>query len=398
MKEQKDNSYGGMDKRRFRAYLILIAFAMTLLVALLNLSSVFKYFGFFLDLITPILIALGFAFVLNIPMIFIENKLLAFIDKIPPRKKKKKAINRDKLKRFLAIILTILIILGAIVGVFTFLIPQLITSIETLVEKFPDYYASFKEWTDQVLLTFKLPGGVWDQLSSQWDEVFKGLGNYLMDLIPSIYDATVSVTTGIFNLLLGFVLSIYMLADKEKLLATKDKIFQAYLPKDKLDFIEDVSATANEVFHGFIAGQVTEAIIVGTLCTLGLAILQVPYALLIGVLVGSTSLIPVFGAFLGAIPSAFILLIVDPLYALIFIIFILLLQQVEGNFIYPKVVGSSIGLSGIWVLIGMLIGANLFGFLGIILGIPTLAVFYSVFKKITNKRIEKKNEETKVVA
>lgn len=389
MEEKKDNQYG-MEKRRFRTYVILIAFGITLLVALLNLNVLFKYFGLFLELITPILIGLGFAFILNIPMTVIEHNLLGFIDKVPSFKKKKKKLNRDKLKRFTAIILTIIIILGAIAGIFTFLIPQLINSVNTLIEKFPDYYASFKEWIDQLFLIFKLPGNVWEQLSTQWDEIFKGIGNYLMDLAPDIYDATVSLTTGIFNLFLGLILSIYMLADKEKLLTIKDKLLCAYVPKEKVEFIEDVSKTANDVFHGFIAGQITEAIIIGTLCGLGLAILQVPYALLIGVLVGSTSVIPVFGAFLGAIPSGFILLIVDPLYALIFVIYILVLQQVEGNFIYPKVVGSSIGLSGIWVLIGMLIGANLFGFLGIVLGIPTLAVFYSVFKKITNKRIQKK--------
>ncbi len=389
MEEKKDNQYG-MEKRRFRTYVILIAFGITLLVALLNLNVLFKYFGLFLELITPILIGLGFAFILNIPMTVIEHNLLGFIDKVPSFKKKKKKLNRDKLKRFTAIILTIIIILGAIAGIFTFLIPQLINSVNTLIEKFPDYYASFKEWIDQLFLIFKLPGNVWEQLSTQWDEIFKGIGNYLMDLAPDIYDATVSLTTGIFNFFLGLILSIYMLADKEKLLTIKDKLLCAYVPKEKVEFIEDVSKTANDVFHGFIAGQITEAIIIGTLCGLGLAILQVPYALLIGVLVGSTSVIPVFGAFLGAIPSGFILLIVDPLYALIFVIYILVLQQVEGNFIYPKVVGSSIGLSGIWVLIGMLIGANLFGFLGIVLGIPTLAVFYSVFKKITNKRIQKK--------
>lgn len=390
MQDKKDGNHYGMDRHRFRGYLILIAFGMTLLVALLNLNILFKYLGIFFELLTPVLIGLGIAFVLNIPMMFIEKKFLGFIDNFSFGKKDKKNGNRHKLKRFIAIFLTIIIILGLIVGVFTFLIPQLINSVNTLIEKFPDYYASFIEWVNQILTMVKLPGGIWEQLATEWDEILKEIGNYLMDIAPEIYDATISLTTGIVNLFLGLIFSIYMLADKEKLLTIKDKLLCAYVPKEKADFIQEITTTANEVFHGFIAGQVTEAFIIGTLCGLGLAILQVPYALLIAVLVGTTSLIPVFGAFLGGIPSGFILLIVDPLYALIFVVYILVLQQVEGNFIYPKVVGSSIGLSGIWVLIGMLIGGNLFGILGIILGIPTLAVFYAIFREITNKRVSEK--------
>lgn len=174
MKEPQDDCQTGMGKCRFRAYLILITFGISLLVALLNLNIVFNYFVFFLGLITPILIGLAFAFILNIPMSFIENKLLGFIDKTPPRKKKK-ALNRDKVKRFLAIMLTIILILGVVVGIFTFLIPQLVASVESLVEQFPDYYRSFKEWTDQVLATFRLPSGVWDQLSTQWMRFLKDL-------------------------------------------------------------------------------------------------------------------------------------------------------------------------------------------------------------------------------
>ena len=129
----------------------------------------------------------------------------------------------------------------------------------------------------------------------------------------------------------------------------------AYIPKDRADFIEDVSGTANRVFHGFIAGQLTEALILGTMVTIALAIFQIPYALLIGVLIGMTSIIPVLGAFLGAVPSAFILLVVNPWYCLAFIIIIIVLQQIDNNFIYPKVVGNSVGLSGLWVLIGCLL-------------------------------------------
>lgn len=242
---------------------------------------------------------------------------------------------------------------------------------------------------DDILAFLNLPETLWNDITTEWDALLEQFGSLLLSSVPEIFNATKSITVGFFNAIMGVVISIYLLADKENLLALKDKLIYAYVKKDQADFISDVSTTANQVFHGFIAGQITEAFILGTLCTVGLAILQIPYALLIGVMVGMTSVIPVFGAFLGAVPSGFILLVVNPIYCLIFVVYIIVLQQVESNVIYPRVVGGSIGLSGLWVLVGMLIGGSLFGFLGIILGIPSFAVFYAVFRKVTNERIDK---------
>jgi predicted PurR-regulated permease PerM len=403
MQGDKKDSQFGIDSRQFKGYLVLITFGIILLVGLLNLSVVLKYLGVFLDILNPVLIGLGVAFVLNIPMSFIETHFLGFIDHLRSVEFRKKHKNdetnaeakpdRSKLKRFISIFLTFFLLFSLLSGLITFVLPQLVNSANTLVEKFPAYYASFNQLLDDLVNMFNLPSDIISQILERWDEFIKQFATYLLNMIPEIYDATVSVTVTVFNSLMGMILSIYMLADKERLLAIKDKLLFTYVKKDRADFIDDVSQTANQVFHGFIAGQITEAFILGTLCALGLAILQVPYALLIGVLVGATSIIPVFGAFLGAVPSGFILLIVDPIYCLIFVVYILILQQVESNLIYPRVVGGSIGLSGIWVLLGMLIGGSLFGFLGIILGIPSFAVFYAVFRKVTNERIEKMEQK-----
>lgn len=374
----------GIGEKTFKSYILLIAFGVCLFIALLNIKDLFGFLGVFITIITPILIGLGIAFVLNIPMSFSEKYVFKFLDKM----KNKKGKDRTKLKRSLSIAFTLLVILGAIAGIMTFIIPQLSTSVNTFIEKLPEYIVSFNAFVDDVLAFFNLPETIWNQVVEQWDSLMDQLVNSAINSVPEIFDATKTVTIGVVNSFLGIVISIYLLADKEKLLAIKDKLMLAYIPKDRADFIEDVSVTANRVFHGFIAGQMTEALILGTMVTIVLAVLQIPYALLIGVLVGVTSIIPVLGAFLGAVPSAFILLVVNPWYCLIFIIVIIVLQQIDNNFIYPRVVGSSVGLSGLWVLIGMLIGGSLFGFLGIILGIPTFAVFYSVFREITNERIE----------
>lgn len=388
-KNNQQNDNHGMNEKTFKNYIFLISFGICLFVALLNIKYLVGYLGLFMNIITPVLIGLGIAFVLNIPMTFIEVHFLAFMEKFKNKKNK----DLSKSKRVIAITITFIVVLGVIAGIITFIIPQVSTSVNTLIDKLPGYVVSFNTLVDQTLAFFRLPATLWNDITIQWDAIMEQFGNLLINSVPEIFNATKSVTVGVVNVMMGIVISIYLLADKEKLLALKDKLIYAYIRKDRADFIQDVSITANQVFHGFIAGQLTEAFILGTLCTIGLAVIQIPYALLIGVLVGMTSVIPVFGAFLGAVPSAFILLVVNPFYCLVFVIYIIVLQQIESNIIYPKVVGSSIGLSGLWVLIGMIIGGSLFGVLGTILGIPTFAVIYSVFRKMTDERILKKTME-----
>lgn len=382
--DKQQNSDHEMSQKTFRSYLLLIIIGVCLFVALVNISPLLGLLGVFITIITPVFIGLGVAFVLNIPMTFIEKHMLQSMDKIKTKKKK----DFGKTKRVLAITLTFVFIIGLFAGMITFIIPQLSTSVNTLIDKLPGYVVSFNQFVDAVLAFFKLPENTWIDIISQWDVFLKTMGNYIISSVPEIFNATKTVTLGLFNIVLGFVISVYLLADKENILALKDKLIYAYIPKKRADFIQDVSLTANRIFHGFIAGQLTEAFILGTLVTFALAIFQIPYALLIGVLIGITSFIPVIGAFLGAIPSALILLVVNPVYCLMFLIIIIVIQQFETNVIYPRVVGSSVGLTGLWVVIGMLIGGSLFGFLGVILGIPTFAVFYSVFRKITNERID----------
>lgn len=371
-------------KKNLKDYILLITYAVCLLMALVNIKYIWNGLGILVDIAMPLLIGIAIAFVLNIPMSFFERYVFKFMDRIRGRRL------REKGKRAAAIVLTFIFIGLLITGVVTFVIPQLQKSVEMLITKFPGYVASFNLWVNQVLEWLHLPENAWNQLSSQWQDLFPKISSGLIGAMPEIVNTTVSITQGVFNFLMGFIISVYMLADKERLLALKDKLMYAYIPDKARAFIHEVGHTANQTFHGFIAGQITEAFILGTLCAAGLAILRVPYALLIGVLVGVTSIIPIFGAFLGAVPSGLILLVVKPVYCLIFIIYIICLQQVESNVIYPKVVGTSVGISGLWVLIGMLLGGSFFGFTGMILGIPGFAVLYSVVRTLTNDRIARK--------
>lgn len=371
-------------KKNMKEYILLITYAICLVMALVNIRFLLSGLGMLMQIVMPILIGIAIAFVLNIPMSFCERYILKFMNGIRHKKL------RVKGKRAAAIVLTFVFIALIITAIVTFMIPQLQNSIGMLVVKFPGYVESFNNLMNQVLQWLHLPEDTWNQLTTQWQNLFPKISNGLINAAPQIVNTTMNITQGVFNFVMGFIISIYMLADKERLLKLKNKLMEAYIPKRPRDFINDVGAIANQTFHGFIAGQITEAFILGLLCALGLAILRVPYALLIGVLVGVTSIVPVFGVFIGSVLSGFILLVVSPWYCLIFVIYIICLQQLESNVIYPKVVGSSVGISGLWVLIGMLLGGSFFGFTGIILGIPGFAVLYSVLRTITNSQLKKR--------
>ena len=258
-KENEKNTNREMTDKTFRNYLFLITFGICLLVALQNLDGLVGYLGLIMNIITPILIALGIAFILNIPMAFIEIHVLSFMNHF--KNKRNRDINKGK--RMIAITLTYVLVLGIISGIIVFVIPQVSASVDTLMIKLPGYVDSFNSLIDQLLAFFNLPESLWNDITAQWDTLIEQFGNLLLNSVPEIFNATKSITVGVFNALMGIVISIYLLADKERLLALKDKLIYAYVRKDRADFIKDVSVTANQVFHGFIAGQITEAFIFG---------------------------------------------------------------------------------------------------------------------------------------
>ena len=202
-----------------------------------------------------------------------------------------------------------------------------------------------------------------------------------------------TVAGTITSLVLGIVFAIYILLKKEDLRRQIKKVMRAYLPEKKEKKIIEISELSNKIFGNFITGQCLEAVIIGVLCFIGMLLLNIPYASTISVLVGFTALIPVFGAFIGTIVGAFLILMVSPTKAIIFIIFILILQQLEGNLIYPKVVGKSVGLPGIWVLVAVTIGASVYGILGMLISVPLCSILYSIIRTNVNDKIDQKNKK-----
>lgn len=369
--------------KKFKDNILLGTYLIILCFILLNLKSVVSTLGNIFNILNPFIIAFCMAFVLNLPMNFFETKVFNFLDK------EKSSFVRG-LKRPLSILSTFITVIGLIIALGLFVIPQLISSISTLLDTVPDYIKSFESLINEYVSSTEVLQNIYNTLMGTWRELLQFFANFLTTSLSSILNTTVTITSGIVNFILSLVLTIYMLASKETLIYQLKKLLYAFTKKNIADKTLEIGRLANNTFSKFITGQCVEACILGALCFVGMNIFSMPYALLISVLIGVTALIPVFGAFIGTIPAVFLILIINPIQALWFIVFILCLQQFEGNIIYPRVVGNSVGLSAIWVMLAMLVGGSTLGLVGMLIGIPSFSVAYQLLKNYTNKKLAKK--------
>lgn len=368
---------------KLKQNILLGTYLIALYFILLNIKSVLSTFGNIISILKPFIIAFCIAFILNLPMTFFENKVFNLLDK-------QKSGYVRKLKRPLSILATFITVIGLVIALALFVIPELISSISTLLNAVPDYIRSFEKIINQYISSAEILQNAYDTLITTWKELLTIVGGLLTTSLTSILTTTISITSGVVNFALSIVLTIYMLASKETLLYHSKKMLYAFVSKPLSDKLIRVVRLSNITFSKFITGQCIEAVILGFLCFLGMNIFSMPYSLLVSVLVGVTALIPVFGAFIGTIPSVFLILLINPMQALWFIVFILCLQQFEGNVIYPKVVGNSVGLPAIWVMLAMLVGGSTLGLIGMLIGIPVFSVAYQLIREYTNKRLESK--------
>ncbi len=367
---------------KFKEYWGIVTYVVVLVYAIFNFSNLISGVKSIIGIISPFIVGIAIAFVLNLVMKIFEEKIFNFLSD----KKYKKYL---KFKRPLSVFFTFITVFLIILSLISFIIPQLIDSISKLTNAVPSYMKSFEIFISKYVTHTEILNTVWNNFLSAWKEVIQFTGQVLASSLTSVVNITVGFTSGLFNFILSIIFSIYMLLNKEDLQLGMKKVLYSFIRKSFADRVIRLGKISNEVFSSYIGGQFIEAIIIGVLCFIGMIILRMRYSLLISVLIAVTALIPIFGAFIGTIPSAFIILIIDPMKAIWFIIFIIVLQQVEGNLIYPKVVGGSIGLPPIWVMLAMIIGGNAFGFIGILLGIPIFSVVYKVFKEIVDKRLKK---------
>ena len=381
-----------LDKENMRKMRELILFTIIILIALWNYKMIFDAIVFILGIVLPFLVGGAIAFVLNVPMSFFEEKI--FYNR---HLKDKKIANR--LARPVSLVLTIAVLIGVVVLVMFVVIPELTKTILSLGKTIQAFVPEAQRFLEE-LFTDNSEIRAWlDSLNLDVDQIMNSAVSFFQNGAGNVLNSTVSaigsIVSGVTTFVIAFVFACYVLLQKEKLRVQVQKVLYAFLPDKKVESVMEVCSLTSKTFSSFLAGQCVEALILGTMFFVVMSIINMPYALLVGVLIAFTALIPIFGAFIGCFVGAFLILMVDPLQALIFVIMFLILQQIEGNLIYPKVVGASVGLPSIWVLAAVTIGGNLMGIVGMLIFIPIVSVVYTLFRASVYKRLRKKHRDLK---
>lgn len=365
----------------------LIVFTALLVVALWKFDVVLDVLKTIGQIIFPFILGGAIVFVINVPMSFLEKKIFENV------KKENKAVR--KLARPVSLLLTIVLVVGVIALVMIGVIPQLTKTMGSLMINITDFIPQIKIWIRDFFHDNREIMKLVDQVQFKPDQAIRWgislLGNGAGNMMNTTVSAVGSVVSGLATFFIAFSFACYVLFQKEKLHVQIRKVLFAFLPKQKADAFLKVCSLTYRTFANFLTGQCLEAVILGCMFVVTLSILRMPYALLIGVLIAFTALIPIFGAFIGCAVGSFLIFMVSPKQAIIFIIVFLVLQQIEGNLIYPHVVGESVGLPSIWVLAAVTIGGNLMGIVGMLVFIPLLSVVYTIFRKVVYQRLKKRH-------
>lgn len=380
------------EKKLFRMICKLILFAGAIILGVMYSKEVLNAIKLLVGMLSPFIAGAAMAFVLNLPARFIENKLLA----------KWKNPKSAGLKRGVSIILALLFVIALLVFAVLMVVPQLTKTLMELGNVIPAFFRNlvmkletlanqYPEWKDAFAAL--------EELSIDWSAVINYITGFLKDGLGNVLSSTMgfagSVAGAIFDGVIAFVFAIYILSGKETLGRQARKLLHAYLPEKGYERTMKVVTLCNHNFAKFISGQCLEAVILGTMFVICMTIFGMPYAVLVGVLIAFTALIPIVGAFIGCAVGAFLILMVSPVKALIFIVMFLILQQLEGNLIYPKVVGNSVGLPAIWVLVAVSVGGSMFGVAGMLVFIPLMSTLYALLKENVADRNKKKSKENK---
>lgn len=370
---------------------------VTFVLCILFFFVIYRYQGFadgwnkIISALQPIIIGLVLAYILNPVMLFLQEKNYKFFSQ-----KIKKQKTAEKMARGLAVTACIFIILGFIGLLIAAIVPSLISSVTSLLTSLP---------SDVKTLIDAIQNGILgdSELAAKASEIIQSLTDYVEDFaqnkllpeaqtyIAELTSGVISLVKGILNFIIGIIVMVYVMAIQETLRGQSKKIIYSIFKPKTGNIIIETCQKASEIFGGFITGKIIDSIIIGIIAYIGCLILRIPSAVLVAVIVGVTNVIPVFGPFIGAIPSLIIVVLQSPLHALYLLIFIIILQQVDGNIIGPKILGSSTGLSSFWVMFAILVGGGCFGFVGMLLGVPVFAVIYYIIRRVVNHSLRKKN-------
>lgn len=388
-----------MTKNEKKKYIFIAFLAVAVCIIVKYFSVVTSLAGVALSAVKPLIMGCAVAYIFNIIMDFFEKHYFP--------KSSSKFITASR--RPVCLVVSFALTVAILLLILYIVIPEIISAFGVLYDEIPPFFTAAKDYVTDRLKEFPDLQKKLSEFEFDWPKIAEKAGSWVTTGVAGIVSSAVGIIGGftltVTNIVLAIIFAIYLLLRKDKLFRDISRIREVCMSREMNAKCDRFLRTANESFRSFFVGQFIEAIILGVLCFLGMKILKLPYAAMSGTLVGVTAFIPIVGAFIGAGVSAFIILTVDPMKALIFIIFLVILQQIEGNLIYPKVVGSSIGLPGIWVLAAVTVGGGLFGILGMVIGVPLAATIYKLIFDTLERReaavgiksVEKKPEEKKPV-
>lgn len=360
--------------RKMFANLFLLCSGILFYTILTNWGSVRESFFAVYRVFSPFFIGFGLAYLLNLP--------LSWFERVPFR--------RLKRKRALSISCTYLLTLLVLYALASLVFPQVWESVTRLVSNLQFYLDNLTDWVNAFARQYDLNIQSMQIFTEEYEKIMKSIASALSGVMPQLVGISISFGKGVVSTFTAVFFSIYCLADKERLLFQCHKLIYAFIPPKRTERLLEILRHSNSVFAGFISGKLIDSLIIGVLCFVGMQFIHPELAMLISVVIGLTNVIPVFGPFIGAIPSIFLLLMVDPVSALWFTLFILLLQQLDGNIIGPKILGNSTGLGAIWVLVSIVVGGGLFGFVGMLLGVPVFSVLYYLGSDAISERLARR--------
>ncbi|MBQ5427424.1 MAG: AI-2E family transporter [Oscillospiraceae bacterium] len=377
----------------------VVALSLLFYFAVRNISVFGDFFRKLVTILAPFIWGLVICYLLSPLMRFLEERVFLPLGKRLYRKNKKGGAG--KFARVMSILFSEIVLLLLIAALVYLIIPQILSSVQMLVQNSGTYADNVSKWLDGLLKNYpeldSYVGGLFGNINAN-------VGNWLeTKLLPQLGSLITSVSSGvygfarsIYNLIIGIIVSVYLLADKEGFLAAVKRLSYAVFSVETADKLRQGLNFVDKTFMGFLSGKILDSLIIGIICYIVCSILKMPYTLLVSVIIGVTNIIPFFGPLIGAIPSALIILMVDPSKCLIFIIFIIILQQIDGNIIGPRILGSSTGINGFWVMFAIILGSGLFGFWGMLLGVPVFVVIYTVIQNLIIKKLKKSDLPWKI--
>ena len=375
--------------RGLTSFLVILA-GIVCYFAFLRLDDIADLLGKIGGILQPIILGLVFAYLLNPLVTIIENQVIKMFEK--------KAKNREKLRkvsRSIGIAGSLLVAFAVVILLLNMVIPELYRSIRDLIMSLPHQINNAIDFLESEKIHDTAFSGTIKSVLENGAEAFQMW--LKTDLLTRINQMMSFVTVGVFSVVetmfdiaVGVIVSVYVLNSKEKFTGQCKKITYALLSRERANLMLQITRKSHKIFGGFVIGKIIDSIIIGILCFIGLSILDMPYTLLVSVIVGVTNVVPFFGPYIGAIPSAILILLSEPIKGIYFVIFILVLQQFDGNILGPKILGDSTGLSAFWVVFSTLLGGGLFGFVGMIMGVPTFAVFYYLVSMFIEQKLERK--------